>query len=116
MVIHRSGIPSGEHGAGLRGWLTLEGVCNKCGACCTISTPGGRLVCENLAIEHLGEPNGTFCRVYQDRVPDMSIRMLDDSGNVARVSKCCMGGEYETQAVLREGRESCSLQVRFLVD
>ena len=85
-------------------------TCSRCGLCCT-STRGERLVvCEYLEHTVLGEPNGTQCRVYADRYHLMPIRMLDDTGEFVRQTRCVMGMDAVTAVIAKKGLGSrCSL-------
>lgn len=99
------------HGAPLQ--AVLEGVCNRCGNCCSYLHDGVRVYCEHLLrLESLGTPYATRCRIHDQRTPNMPIRMLDDTGVEITSSICAMGSAEETWAILTRGMgKGCSLNL-----
>lgn len=94
--------------------LDLRGECNRCGLCCVLDMPAGRVVCEHLRAEmpvtSLGIPGASRCAVYERRINAMAIRMLDGHGNVAQMSRCYQNAWQEDHAILARGiGRGCSL-------
>ena len=77
---------------------------------------GERVYCENLDLADpklLGLPLSTSCKVYEQRTPNMPIRMLRRDGTLAQQAVCGMGTEGETWRILTEGMgQGCSLTLR----
>jgi uncharacterized cysteine cluster protein YcgN (CxxCxxCC family) len=90
--------------------LDRVSTCNRCGLCCTSKRGDRVLYCEYLDRTVCGEPDGTQCRVYAQRVHLMPIRMLYEDGEVARQSRCLTGEPDETNGIRKKGLGSrCSL-------
>jgi hypothetical protein len=97
-------------------WL---GTCHRCGLCCTIETPAGRLVCEHLRAElsagvatPLGTPEASRCGVYSQRVNGMPIRLRDAYGVVRMTAQCGKDSADEDAAILPHVGRGCSLTVQ----
>ena len=63
-------------------------TCSRYGLCCTSKRGDRTVFCEFLEHIALGEPEGTRCRVYAERVHLMPIRMLYDTGEFVRQTRC----------------------------
>lgn len=100
--------------------LELEGECNRCGLCCSIVHEGKRLVCEHLqavvyggAVRPIGSPEASRCKVYEQRVDGMTVRMLDASGTVRLVGPCGKDSAQEDHMILDSGiGKGCSLTLK----
>jgi hypothetical protein len=85
----------------------LKGKCNQCGNCCTI----GPFKCENLVVVgEPGQPLATWCAVYDQRYPDMPIKLRDGCGEIQGF---CMhdtlAEEYELTRLIID--KKCSLEI-----
>ena len=98
--------------------IPMAGTCNRCGLCCTVvGEDGKRLVCEHLVAEFpvkaLGAPEASRCRVYEQRVDGMIVRMLDASGTARLVGPCGKDSAQEDHQILDSGiGNGCSLTVK----
>lgn len=106
----------------------FEGLCNRCGHCCSTIKDGRVLVCQYLRGEldatlkpkPLGMPGATYCGVYEVRVRTLEqgkpfpIYMLDgERRNIVLQGECCMNDWAEEDRILAMGvGKGCSLTVR----
>lgn len=92
--------------------LALRGNCNRCGLCCVLETPAGRVVCEHLRanspIQPLGSRMASHCAIYERRQSGMAIRMLNARGEVAAMSQCFVDTWQEDYAIAQRIGQGCS--------
>lgn len=99
--------------------MPLAGTCNQCGLCCTTELDGRRLVCEHLeaytiggTVKPLGHPLASRCKVYEQRVDGMQIKMLDGKGIPRLIGPCGKGSWREDHAIILRGiGQGCSLTI-----
>src|SRR5262245_4870948 len=88
------------------------GDCNLCGLCCFNQATGSH--CENLVLrpgKTVGDPDATYCGVYDQRYHGMPITMIDKDGNrVDEGQMCAKDSVEEDLQILVSGMgRGCSL-------
>jgi len=104
--------------------IAWRGTCNRCGLCCVTEHEGQRLTCEFLrariqlrehggpSIVMLGQPEASWCGVYDGRVDGMPIRMLDGHGQARLLGRCGLNSAMEDTVILERGvGRGCSLEL-----
>ena len=92
--------------------ITLKGKCNHCGLCCF--SKDRSLKCENLGFGAgaIGLPNAYYCKVYDRRIDNMPINMIDKDGTSYGGYVCAKDSQRETFVILERGiGKGCSLEV-----
>jgi hypothetical protein len=80
----------------------LEGECNQCGLCCLDSFQGRPTRCEHLAvIGDVGQPMATICTVHAERLPGMTIRMVDRLTGEPLVGGLCQHNTTDEVTLIR---------------
>lgn len=87
----------------------LHGDCNKCGLCCM----EGGYRCKNLVVlGAIGNPDASFCAVYEARTNLMPIEFIDEQGERLEGNYSCYKGFGEDEIIIRKGiGKGCSLWV-----
>ena len=95
-----------------RAFLRLEGECNRCGLCCTVSHRGETLYCHNLQITGpLGVPGASFCKAYGIRFSGMRIMFYDKTGVIKAEGNCAHNDPMEGEVIAPWIGKGCSLQI-----